>query len=196
MMTMYSSRSNMMDRIWNPTTAAPFAWSCRNCTSIRARNGSTVLSLWSVIALASGSSAAIITMLIPGKRSDTGKDSARLSMFRRKQKLTRGIMRPIALQGEFTVLHGIAIDAAMRAGIVLAYVFRGETAALFAIALLTCFSRDRLSGNSFNAVGINTTRFLYYSRYKQFFLRTASKLHVIGRRDMSKVSHQLTYLLP
>jgi len=57
-------------------------------------------------------------------------------MFRRKQKLTRGIMRPIALQGEFTMLHGIAIDAAMRAGIVLANVFRGETAALFAIALL------------------------------------------------------------
>src|SRR5437763_11083626 len=136
MMTMYSSRSNMMDRIWNPTTAAPFAWSCRNCTSIRARNGSMAWSLWSVIAPASGSSAAIITMLIPGKRSDTGKDSARLSMFRRKQKLTRWIMRPIALQGEFTMLHGIAIDAAMWAGIVLANVFRGETAALFSIALL------------------------------------------------------------
>ena len=51
-----------------------------------------------------------------------------------KQELTGGIVRFRMLKREVAMLDGVAVDAAVRAGVVLADVARGEAGALLAVA--------------------------------------------------------------
>src|SRR5690348_18240044 len=81
-----------------------------------------------------------------------------LSKFGREQELARGVVRPVAAQGKVALLYGIAVDAAVRAGVVLANIARGVTAALLAVALLARFAQDGLPGNALEPFGIYAAR--------------------------------------
>ena len=50
-----------------------------------------------------------------------------------EQKLVLWIVGAVSLQGKVAMLDGVAVDAAVRAGVVCADVARGEAGALFAI---------------------------------------------------------------
>src|SRR5579859_5199602 len=120
----------------------------------------------------------------------------RLSMFGREQKLARRIVRPVAPQGQVAILHGIAVDAAMRTGIVLANIPRSETAALFAVALLARLAHDRLPGNALKPVGIHAARLFDQARNEQGLLGADAQLHSMRVGNMCQFGGEFAHLIP
>jgi len=103
-----------------------------------------------------------------------------------EEKFAVGIVRLVALQGEVAVLHGVAVDAAVWAGIVLADIAGGGAGALFPIALLPGFVKDGTPGDAFEALGIDAARLLDESRLQESFLRTDAQLHATRGRDVGQ----------
>ncbi len=120
----------------------------------------------------------------------------RLSMFGREQKLACRVVRPVAAQRQVAILHGIAVDTAVRAGIVFANITRSETAALFAVALLARLAQDRFPGNALKPVGIHAARLFDQPWNEQSLLRADAQLHSIRAGNVCQLNGKFAHFVP